>query len=171
MGLGRTYQVTNLYPTLTVMDNIRLGILGLQPSKYALHSRSAGLAHVNERGKELLDVVGLWARRDLEVQHLAYGHQRQLEIVMALASEPKVLLLDEPAAGLSVAETKPMIQLIKSLDPMLALLIIEHDMDFAFELANEVVVLHNGQMLAQGSNDEIKANTTVRDVYLGKTFV
>ncbi len=106
----------------------------------------------------------------MEVRHLSYGHQRQLEIVMALASEPKVLLLDEPAAGLSVAETHRLVELIKSLDPALTVLLIEHDMDVAFELATEIIVLHNGQMLARGTRDEIKANSAVRDVYLGRAY-
>ncbi len=170
MGLARTYQVTNLYPTLTVLDNIRLGVLGTGASRYALHSSVARLGRVNERSRELLEVIGLWERRNMEVRHLSYGHQRQIEIIMALASEPKVLLLDEPAAGLSVAETRPMIDLIRSLDPSLTVLIIEHDMDVAFEVATEITVLHNGQVLARGSRDEIRANSTVRDVYLGKAF-
>ena len=167
MGLARTYQVTNLYPTLSVLDNIRLGLLGTDTTRYALHSSVSRLRRVNERSRELLEVIGLWERRDMEVRQLSYGHQRQVEIIMALASEPKVLLLDEPAAGLSVAETQPMIELIRSLNPALTLLIIEHDMDVAFEVANEITVLHNGQILAQGTRDEIKANSSVRDVYLG----
>jgi branched-chain amino acid transport system ATP-binding protein len=170
MGLARTYQVTNLYPTLSILDNIRLGLLGNDAARYALHSSVSRLGRVNERSRELLDVIGLWERRDMEVRHLSYGHQRQVEIVMALASEPKVLLLDEPAAGLSVAETRPMIELIRSLDPALTLLIIEHDMDVAFELATEIVVLHNGRLLARGTRDEIRANSTVRDVYLGHAY-
>jgi ABC-type branched-subunit amino acid transport system ATPase component/ABC-type branched-subunit amino acid transport system permease subunit len=170
MGLARTYQVTNLYPTLTVLDNVRLGVLGIGATRYALHSSVARLGAVNERSRELLEVIGLWDRRDMEVRHLSYGHQRQIEIIMALASEPRVLLLDEPAAGLSVAETRPMIDLIRSLDPSLTVLIIEHDMDVAFEVATEITVLHNGQILAQGTRDEIRANSTVRDVYLGRAF-
>ena len=170
MGLARTYQVTNLYPTLTVMDNIRLGVLGIDSKRYALHSSMASLGRIDQRCRELLELIDLWEIRDTEVRHLSYGHQRQIEIIMALASEPRVLLLDEPAAGLSVAETRPMVELIKSLDPALTLLIIEHDMDVAFEVATEVAVLHNGQVLAQGTRDEIKANSTVRDVYLGTAF-
>jgi branched-chain amino acid transport system ATP-binding protein len=170
MGLGRTYQITNLYSTLTVSDNIRLGILGTRAARYVVHSPVARLSSVNERSRELLKAIGLWERRDMEVRHLSYGHQRQLEIVMALASEPRVLLLDEPAAGLSVAETKRMVELIRSLDPALTLLIIEHDMDVAFELATEIVVLHNGQLLARGTREEIRANSTVRDVYLGHAY-
>jgi ABC-type branched-subunit amino acid transport system ATPase component/ABC-type branched-subunit amino acid transport system permease subunit len=170
MGLARTYQVTNLYPTLTVLDNIRLGLLGIDRSRYALHSSVARLDGINERSKELLELIGLWEARNMEVRHLSYGHQRQIEIIMALASEPKVLLLDEPAAGLSVAETQPMVELIRALDPTLTLLIIEHDMDVAFEVATEIAVLHNGELLAQGSREEIKANTLVQDVYLGTAF-
>jgi branched-chain amino acid transport system ATP-binding protein len=170
MGLGRTYQVTNLYSTLTVSDNIRLGILGTLATRYAVHTSAASLSSVNERSKELLEAIGLWERRDMEVRHLSYGHQRQLELVMALASEPRVLLLDEPAAGLSVAETKRMVELIRSLDPALTLLIIEHDMDVAFEVATEIVVLHNGRLLARGTRDEIRANRDVRDVYLGRAY-
>ena len=167
MGLARTYQITNLYPSLSALDNIRLGLLGTNPKRYALHSSVARLAGVNDRSRELLEVIGLWDRRNMEVRHLSYGHQRQVEIIMALASEPKVLLLDEPAAGLSVAETRPMIELIGSLDPALTLLIIEHDMDVAFEVATEITVLHNGQILAHGTRDEIRRNSSVRDVYLG----
>jgi branched-chain amino acid transport system ATP-binding protein len=170
MGLGRTFQITNLYPTLTVAENIRLGILGTRSARYVVHAPVASLGSVNERSTELLKAIGLWERRDMEVRHLSYGHQRQLEIIMALASEPKVLLLDEPAAGLSVPETKRMVDLIRSLDPALTLLIIEHDMDVAFELATEIVVLHNGRLLARGSRDEIRASSTVRDVYLGHAY-
>jgi branched-chain amino acid transport system ATP-binding protein len=170
MGLGRTFQITNLYPTLTVAENIRLGILGTRAARYVVHSSVASLGSVTERSTELLKAIGLWERRDMEVRHLSYGHQRQLEIVMALASEPKVLLLDEPAAGLSVRETKRMVELIRSLDPSLTLLIIEHDMDVAFELATEIVVLHNGRLLARGNREEIRASSTVRDVYLGHAY-
>jgi ABC-type branched-subunit amino acid transport system ATPase component/ABC-type branched-subunit amino acid transport system permease subunit len=170
MGMGRTFQITNLYPTLTVSDNIRLGILGTKAGRYVLHSPVGSLGSVNERSTELLKAINLWDRRDMEVRHLSYGHQRQLEIVMALASEPNVLLLDEPAAGLSVPETKRMVELIRSLDPALTLLIIEHDMDVAFELATEIVVLHNGRMLARGTREEIRASSTVRDVYLGHAY-
>ena len=170
MGLCRTFQITNLYPTLTVADNIRLGILGTRAARYVIHSPVSSLSSVGERSTELLKAIGLWERRDMEVRHLSYGHQRQLEIVMALASAPKVLLLDEPAAGLSVPETKRMVELIRSLDPALTLLIIEHDMDVAFELATEIVVLHNGRLLARGSREEIRSSSTVRDVYLGHAY-
>ncbi len=168
MGLARTYQITNLYPTLTAIDNIRLGILGVQRSKYFLHLPVVSLSSVTERARELLDFINLWDKRNIEVRHLSYGHQRQLEVVMALASKPKVLLLDEPTAGLSRAETSSMVKLLKSLDPELTLLLIEHDMDVAFEIADEITVLSNGQILTRGTMEEIQANSAVRQIYLGR---
>lgn len=168
MGLGRTYQITNLYPTLTAIDNIRLGIMGVQRSKYLFHLPVVSLSSVNERARELLDFIDLWDKRNIEVRHLSYGHQRQLEVVMALTSKPKVLLLDEPTAGLSRAETRPMVELIKSLDPKLTLLLIEHDMDVAFEVTDEITVLSSGQILSRGTREEIQASSAVRQVYLGR---
>jgi branched-chain amino acid transport system ATP-binding protein len=113
-------------------------------------------------------MAGLWAERDTQVGNLSYGHQRQLELIVTLASDPQVLLLDEPAAGLSLAESRSMVRLIKALDPGLTLLIIEHDMDVAFEVASEVTVMHHGEILAEGSAEEVRGNETVRDVYFGQ---
>ncbi len=170
MGLGRTFQVTNLFPSLTVMNNVRLGSLGVQSSKYAMHTPVARLDAVNEHCRELLEMAGLWDVRDAQVANLSYGHQRQLELIVTLASNPRVLLLDEPAAGLSLAESKSMVELIAALDPGLTVLIIEHDMDVAFEVANEVTVMHQGEILAEGSVDEIRGNETVREVYFGQSY-
>ena len=170
MGLGRTFQVTNLFPTLTVMNNVRLGVLGVQRQKYTMHVPVTWLDEVTERCRGLLEMAGMWDERDTEVANLSYGHQRQLELMVTLASNPKVLLLDEPAAGLSLAESRSMVSLIKALDPGLTVLIIEHDMDVAFEVANEVTVMHQGEVLAEGSVEEIRANETVREVYFGQTY-
>jgi branched-chain amino acid transport system ATP-binding protein len=170
MGLSRTFQITNLFPSLTVMNNVRLGVLGVQRSKYTMHVPVTSLDDVNERCKSLLELAGLWDERDKEVGNLSYGHQRQLELVVTLASEPRVLLLDEPAAGLSLSESRSMVSLIRSLDPGLTVLIIEHDMDVAFEVANEVTVMHQGEILAEGSAEEIRANETVREVYFGQAY-
>ena len=170
MSLGRTFQVTNLFPSLTVMNNVRLGAMGVQREKYLMHVPATQLSGVNERCRDLLEMVGLWDERDTEVANLSYGHQRQLELVVTLASDPQVLLLDEPAAGLSQTESKSMVELIKALDPRLTVLLIEHDMDVAFEVATEVTVLHMGEVLAEGSVEEIRANETVREVYFGRTY-
>jgi ABC-type branched-subunit amino acid transport system ATPase component/ABC-type branched-subunit amino acid transport system permease subunit len=170
MGMGRTFQVTNLFPSLTVMNNVRLGALGVQSRKYAMHLPVAGLDDVNERCLDLLQLAGLWDVRDAQVANLSYGHQRQLELIVTLASEPQVLLLDEPAAGLSLAESRSMVELIGALDRSLTVLIIEHDMDVAFEVANEVTVMHQGEILAEGSVEEIRGNETVREVYFGQSY-
>ena len=170
MGLGRTFQVTNLFPSLTVMNNVRLGALGVQPTKYAMHVRVVRLDDVNERCRNFLEMAGLWDMRDAQVASLSYGHQRQLELIVTLASDPQVLLLDEPAAGLSLSESRSMVELIKALDSRLTVLIIEHDMDVAFEVANEVTVMHQGEILAEGSVQEIRANERVREVYFGQAY-
>ena len=115
-------------------------------------------------------MAGLWDERDALVGNLSYGHQRQLELIVTLASDPQVLLLDEPAAGLSLGESKAMVELIKALDPHLTVLIIEHDMDVAFEVASEVTVMHLGEILAEGTAEEIRANETVREVYFGQAY-
>jgi branched-chain amino acid transport system ATP-binding protein len=168
MGLSRTFQITNLFPSLTVMNNVRLGILGVHRSKYLMHVPVTSLDDVTDRCRDLLEMAGLWDERDTQVANLSYGHQRQLELMVTLASDPQVLLLDEPAAGLSLSESRAMVELIKTLDPQLTVLIIEHDMDVAFEVANEVTVMHHGEILAEGSAEEIRANETVRDVYFGQ---
>lgn len=168
MGLGRTFQITNLFPSLTVMNNVRLGVLGVRRKKFAMHVPVTSLDDVNERCRDLLEMAGLWDVRDTQVANLSYGHQRQLELIMTLASDPQVLLLDEPAAGLSQAESRSMVELIKALDSRLTVLIIEHDMDVAFEIANEVTVMHQGEILAEGSVEEIRANEMVREVYFGQ---
>jgi ABC-type branched-subunit amino acid transport system ATPase component/ABC-type branched-subunit amino acid transport system permease subunit len=170
MGLGRTFQITNLFPTLTVMNNVRLGVLGVRRKKFAMHVPLTWLDDVNERCRDLLEMAGMWDERDTEVANLSYGHQRQLELIVTLASDPQVLLLDEPAAGLSQAESRSMVALIKALDPGLTVLIIEHDMDVAFEIANEVTVMHQGEVLAEGSVEEIRASELVREVYFGEAY-
>ena len=171
IGLARTFQITNLYPTLTVIDNVRLGIMGIRSSKYLPHLPVANLREVNQRAEELLGLIGFWNYCDTEVRNLSYGHQRQLELIMALACKPKVLLLDEPTAGLSQAETKSMVSLVTSLDPGLTILVIEHDMDVAFEIADEITVFANGQLLIRGTKEEIQASPAVREAYLGAPWV
>jgi branched-chain amino acid transport system ATP-binding protein len=170
MGLSRTYQITNLFPSLTVMNNVRLGVLGVKRQKYVMHLPATSLDSVNERCRSLLEMAGLWDERDALVGNLSYGHQRQLELIVTLASDPQVLLLDEPAAGLSLAESRSMVELIKALDPQLTVLIIEHDMDVAFEVASEVTVMHLGEILAEGTAEEIRANEKVREVYFGQAY-
>jgi branched-chain amino acid transport system ATP-binding protein len=122
---------------------------------------------VYEKARELLESVGFWDRRQTEVRHLSHGEQRQLEIVLALASDPQLLLLDEPAAGLSTGESQEMAGFLRRLDPHLAILMIEHDMDVAFAVADAITVLHYGAIVEAGSVDQIRASSRVREIYLG----
>jgi ABC-type branched-subunit amino acid transport system ATPase component/ABC-type branched-subunit amino acid transport system permease subunit len=168
LGLGRTFQITNLFRTLTVMSNLRLALFARTNRKLVLHRAADRIDDVNHKARELLLAAGLWDWRDVEVQHLSYGHQRQLEVIMALALRPFLLLLDEPTAGLSASESAQIVALIKGLDKSITLLIIEHDMDVALSVADRVMVFHHGQKIAEGSVEEIRANSQVRAIYLGR---
>jgi len=167
LGLGRTFQITNLFGPLTVEDNVLLAVQGLLPSKYRMLRPLRSDRAVVARAQALLEPAGLWAKRDAEVRVLSYGEQRQLEVLLALAGGPRLLLLDEPAAGLSPGERREMARFIKGLDPRLTLLLIEHDMDVAFEIVDTITVLHFGCVVADGPKEAVRANPSVQDIYLG----
>jgi branched-chain amino acid transport system ATP-binding protein len=167
LGLARTFQISNLFPTLTVLENCLLAVQALTPARLAMHRPLAGYGGLRDRARRTLDAVGLMDKADVPVRQLSHGEQRQLEIGLALAGEPRLLLLDEPTAGLSPAESRHMAQLLGTLDQAMTVLIIEHDMDIALEVAREVTVLHYGRVIADGSRDEIRAHPMVREIYLG----
>ncbi|HET7266267.1 MAG TPA: ABC transporter ATP-binding protein [bacterium] len=167
LGLGRTFQITNLFGALTVEDNMLLAVEALSPSKYAMLRPLRRDRGVLDRARGLLEPAGLWQKRDVEVHVLSYGEQRQLEVLLALAGRPRLLLLDEPAAGLSPGERREMAQFIKNLDPGLTLLLIEHDMDVAFEIVDAITVLHFGCVVAEGAKDAVRADPSVQEIYLG----
>ena len=167
LGLGRTFQITNLFGPLTVEDNVLLAVQGLLPSKYRMLRPLRSDRAVVARAQALLEPAGLWAKRDAEVRVLSYGEQRQLEVLLALAGGPRLLLLDEPAAGLSPGERREMARFIKGLDPRLTLLLIEHDMDVAFEIVDTITVLHFGCVVADGPKEAVRASPAVQDIYLG----
>ncbi len=167
LGVGRTYQITNLFPRLTVLENVMLGLLGTQRRKFVMHRPVRGDVDLVERARPLLEPVGLWAKREAPITSLSHGEQRQVELVLALTSTPALLLLDEPTAGLSPAERRVLAGSVRALDPSITVLLIEHDMDVAFEVAEHISVLHLGRLLAEGTPDEIRANREVQQIYLG----
>jgi branched-chain amino acid transport system ATP-binding protein len=167
LGLARTFQITNLFPTLSVLDNVRLAAQARSATRFAMLRPVRGFADLEMRARQALDAVGLADQADRRVRQLSHGEQRQLEIALALAGRPRVLLLDEPAAGLSQAEAQHMTALLRGLDPAITLLIIEHDMDIALEVARHVTVLHYGKVIADGSREAVRADPTVREIYLG----
>jgi branched-chain amino acid transport system ATP-binding protein len=167
LGLQRTFQITNLFPSLTVLENSLLAVQGLTRAKLSMLRPLRKFPRLREQALAALGAVGLEDRAHATVKNLSHGEQRQLEIALALAARPRVLLLDEPTAGLSPAESQLMADLLRRLDPAMTVLIIEHDMDIALELALSVTVLHYGRVIADGPRDAVKADPLVREIYLG----
>ena len=167
LGMARTFQITSLFPRLTVLDNVLLAIEGLRPSKFVMWRFLSSYRDVYDKAHQLLEQAAFTDRANTEVRYLSHGEQRQLEIVLGLASDPKILLLDEPAAGLSSGESVEMTEFLMRLDPELAILLIEHDMDVVFDLAHTISVLHFGEVLETGKPEQIKNSQKVQEIYLG----
>ncbi len=166
-GLARTFQITNLLGNLTVLENILLAICGAEQLTFRLIKPLSGYRAIQVRALALLDEWDLGAVAHQTVRNLSYGEQRQVEVVMALSGSPKILLLDEPTAGLSPAETLRVVDMVRKLPRDMTILMIEHDMDVAFEVADWIVVMHQGQLIAEGDQAAIRANKQVSDIYLG----
>ena len=167
LGLARTFQITNVFPALTVLENCLLAAQALSPVKFSMHRPLDRYPDVRARARATLEAVGLTDRAGATAKTLSHGEQRQLEIALALAGHPRVLLLDEPTAGLSPAESQAMADLVKRLDPAITVLVIEHDMDIALEIVQHVTVLHYGRVIADGTREAVKADPLVREIYLG----
>jgi branched-chain amino acid transport system ATP-binding protein len=167
LGMARTFQVTSLFPKLTVLDNVLLAIKGLRVSKFVMWRAMSSYPDVYAKAHHLLEQAQFLDRKNVEVRNLSHGEQRQLEIVLGLASDPKLLLLDEPAAGLSSGESAEMAEFLRRLDPNLAILLIEHDMDVVFDVADHISVLHFGEVLESGATEQIRSSRKVQEIYLG----
>ncbi len=168
-GIARTFQRNNLFQNLTVAENLRLAVQIRRGNPLNFYGSAQRDARVVAHAESLLAQVHLDGAGDRPVRILSYGEQRQLEIGIALAGEPVLLLLDEPTSGMSPAETQRMIELIAALPRSIALLMIEHDMKVVFSVADRITVLSFGEVLASGTVAEIQANDRVREVYLGGT--
>ena len=167
LGQGRSFQLTSLFPNLTVLDNVLLAVQGTKPSRYQLFRPITAYKHLFAKAQELLTAMALWERRNDPVKALGYGEQRRLEIALSLASEPKLLLLDEPSSGLTPAECADMITMIRNLGTDITVVVVAHDMDLVFGLAERIMVLHYGQVMADGTPEEIQADSRVKEIYLG----
>jgi branched-chain amino acid transport system ATP-binding protein len=150
-----------------VLENVLLAIGGVRRTKFVMWRAQSSYRDMNDKARRLLEGAGYWERRDAEVRSLSHGEQRQIEIVLGLASDPKVLLLDEPCAGLSTGESREMARFLKRLDPALAILLIEHDMDVVFDVVERISVLHFGQVVETGTAADIRSSARVREIYLG----
>jgi branched-chain amino acid transport system ATP-binding protein len=168
LGVGRTFQVSNLFRDMTVLDNVRVAARG-GSSQARVFWRTQGLRDdVTARAMEMLDSVDLVDRRDDTVADLSHGEQRQLEIAMALVTDPRILLLDEPAAGLSAVERTTLRDLIEALPRTLPILLIEHDMSLALGLTDRVMCMENGRHVVTGTPAEVRDHPTVKEIYLGR---
>ena len=167
LGMSRTFQISNVLADLAVIENMILALLGTDRRKWVLHRPVAAFGAVRARAMEGLARVGLERRAELPARLLSYGERRQLELALALNSNPRVLLLDEPCAGLSPSERQRISQTIAALPREITLLMIEHDMDVALALADRVTVLHRGKVILEGTSAEVQANPEVREVYFG----
>jgi branched-chain amino acid transport system ATP-binding protein len=166
LGMGRTYQKSRLFLGLTVEDNLYLAVLGSRGGHRRM-IRKAVDGEMRERARELAGAVGLASKVASLVGSISHGEQRQLEVAMARATEPKLMLLDEPASGLSRGERVALTDLLLELDKSITLILIEHDMDVALRVAQSVTMMHDGRKIVEGTPDEIRANDLVHELYLG----
>jgi branched-chain amino acid transport system ATP-binding protein len=167
MGVAKSFQITNVFPQLSTRENIRIGLQALV-SRYDMWRPRARLVELTEQADELLALVGLWEARGRTAKTLAHGEQRALEIGMALASRPRLLLLDEPTAGMSPEETRTMMDLIVKLASERTVILVEHKMKLVLGISDRILVLHHGELLAEGTPLEVRQNEAVKRVYLGQ---
>ncbi|MDA0171869.1 ABC transporter ATP-binding protein [Solirubrobacter taibaiensis] len=170
LGLSRTFQTSRLFAGLSVEDNLYLGALGVAAGH--LRMVPSGKDDVlREKARAMSTQVGLEERLGDFVADLSHGEQRQLEVGMALVAEPRLLMLDEPAAGLSRAERVRLTEMLIGLDPDITLILIEHDMDVALKVAKWVTMMHDGRVIVEGTPEQIRSNQTVHDLYLGSGLI
>lgn len=167
-GLSRTFQVSNLFPELTVLDNVRVAVQAGMPQRRRFWWPQRPDDEITKIASEALERVALNDVKTAKVADLSHGAQRQVEIAMALVTEPKLLLLDEPAAGLAMGERVLLRKLLEDLPPTLSFLLIEHDMTLALELADRVLCLNNGNEVICGTPQEVRDSEEVQEVYLGR---
>jgi branched-chain amino acid transport system ATP-binding protein len=170
-GMGRSFQITSTFSRLTAFQNIRMGILSKRDIRFNMLRMLDKMQDITAETEEVLKRINLDGERDIPASQLSYGKSRSLEISMALATDPDLVMLDEPTAGMSVDETHNAVELIRRLTEGKTMVIIEHDMDVVFSLADRITVLHLGTILASGPPEEIRENQAVKDAYLGEMEV
>jgi len=166
LGIGKSYQITNIFPHLSVLENVRVAVQGHARS-FDFWSRADRLSVVRDRAVDLLRTMGLAGKAEHLAAHLSHGEKRHLELAIALAADPVLLLLDEPTAGMSPEETDETIVLIRELAAGRTIVLVEHKMKLVMKISDRITVLHQGQVLADGTPEEIRANTLVQQTYLG----
>jgi branched-chain amino acid transport system ATP-binding protein len=168
LGLARSFQVTSLFQNFTVLENVMLAVQAHNGHSFRFWKKASETTSIVEPALATLHQIGLQEKRDTVVYALSHGEQRQLEIAVALATKPKLLLLDEPMAGMSVEDSANLVEILKGLKSTYSILLIEHDMDAVFSLADRITVLVYGKAIATGTPEEIRENSEVRQAYLGE---
>jgi branched-chain amino acid transport system ATP-binding protein len=168
LGMARAFQSSTLFPNMTVLDNMLIAIHGIRPSRLHLFRSFRSYEGYNTDAEGFLKSVNLWEKRDSVVKDLAHGEQKRLEIAMSLASRPRLLLLDEPSAGLTADESAGVATIIRALGKEITVLIVAHDMDLVFGLADSILVLHFGQVLCKGAPGDVQCDARVLEIYMGE---
>ena len=169
MGIAKSFQITNVFPQLSALENVRVAVQ-MRRSRFQLLTPRESMTDLIGHAEALLERVGLGAVRARTARDLAHGQQRCLEVAMALACDPKLLLLDEPTAGMSPEETLEMMDLIARLADERTIILVEHKMKLVMGICQRLIVLHHGEFLAEGTPDEIRTNEEVKRVYLGQSI-
>ena len=167
-GMARSFQITNIFRTMTVFQNLRNAILSKNKIRYNLFSNLSKMDEINSQTEKMLKQIGLLDRKDAVAGELSYGQQRALEIGLTIATDPELILLDEPTAGMSSEETREAVKLIARVTEGKTLVIVEHDMEVVFSIANRISVIYYGEVLASGPPEEIRQDQKVKDAYLGE---
>jgi branched-chain amino acid transport system ATP-binding protein len=167
-GLARSFQITSVYREFTALDNVALAVQAHAGHSFRFWRPARAERELREPARAILEEVGLAGRADVRAANLAHGEQRQLEIAMALASRPRLMLLDEPVAGMGIDESQRMVRFLGGLKGKRTMILVEHDMDAVFTLADRISVLVYGRIIASGTPEEIRANPEVRSAYLGE---
>ncbi len=167
-GMARSFQITNIFRTMNVFQNVRNAILSKNKIRYNLFSSLSRMDEVNRQTEKMLEQIGLVDRKDAVAGELSYGQQRALEIGLTIATDPDLILLDEPTAGMSSEETREAVKLIERVTAGKTLVIVEHDMEVVFSIANRISVIYYGEILASGPPEEIRQDQKVKDAYLGE---
>jgi len=167
LGMARAFQSSTLFPSMSVLNNLLLAIHGMRSSRRHVFRSFKTYTEYGSEAKRHLRSVNLWEKKDNMVSDLSHGEQKRLEIAMSLALEPRLLLLDEPSAGLTTGESSDVAAILRNLGPTITILIVAHDMDLVFGIADHILVLHYGEVLCRGTPDDVQCNVKVREIYMG----
>ena len=167
LGIARSFQIASLFLDLSVLKNTLLAFQGKRPSRFQMFRSASSYRDLARKAEQLLGSMGLWEKRYEPANSISYGEQRKLEIALSLASEPKVLLLDEPSCGLTASESADITSRIRNLGEDITVILVAHDMDLVFGVAQRIIVLHYGMTIIEGNCEKIRTDPKVREIYMG----